>query len=77
MWGGYFNYNQGVGGFFGGGGGGNFWHRWHRPGYNYHTMPGYMHVDYSSGWNPNHDQMLMNNINIVFQRYDFNYSGQL
>ena len=37
-----------------------------------------MAVNYSSGWVPNvHDQLLINNINQVFLRYDFNRSGQL
>jgi hypothetical protein len=42
------------------------------------SMNGYMNVDYSGGWNPAvHDQMLQNNINVVFQRYDMNFTGQL
>jgi Ca2+-binding EF-hand superfamily protein len=41
-------------------------------------MPGYNAVDYSSGWNPNsHDQLLQNNIEAVYHRYDQNRSGQL
>jgi hypothetical protein len=47
-------------------------------GMTYTTMPGYCMVDYSSGWNPNyHDQLLRNNIDSVYMRYDRNYSGQL
>lgn len=35
-------------------------------------------MNYSSGWNPNlQDQMLRNNIEQVYQQYDFNRSGQL
>lgn len=45
---------------------------------NYQTMNGYQNIDYSGGWNPNyHDQLLRNNIDIVYQRYDMNFSGQL
>ena len=45
---------------------------------NYNQMQGFTHVDYSQGWNANvHDQMLQNNINIVYQKYDSNFSGQL
>jgi hypothetical protein len=41
-------------------------------------MNGFAFVDYSGGWNPNvHDQMLRNNIELVFQQYDMNRSGQL
>lgn len=47
-------------------------------GMGYTSMPSYCTVDYSSGWNPNyHDQLLRNNIDVVYQRYDRNYSGQL
>jgi hypothetical protein len=45
---------------------------------NYMNMGGFVSVNYSQGWIPNiHDQMLVNNINQVFMRYDFNRSGQL
>jgi hypothetical protein len=45
---------------------------------NYHSMPGYVHVDYSNGWNANyHDQVLRTNIDVVYQRYDMNFTGQL
>ena len=41
-------------------------------------MNGYTSVDYSGGWNANyHDQLLKNNIEGVFQRYDHNFSGHL
>lgn len=41
-------------------------------------MNGYVYVDYSNGWNPNyHDQILRNNIDVVYQRYDMNFTGQL
>ena len=41
-------------------------------------MNGYNYVDYSGGWNPMiHDQMLIAKIDMVFQRYDMNFSGQL
>jgi hypothetical protein len=47
-------------------------------GMTYTTRPGYVVVDYSNGWNPNyHDQLLRNNIDAVYMRYDFNRSGQL
>ena len=52
--------------------------RWGNMGMNCSSMPGYVNVDYSGGWNPNyHDQLLRNNIDAVYMRYDFNYSGQL
>lgn len=38
-------------------------------------MPGYVAVDYSGGWNQMHDQMLINNINMIYQRYDYNFFG--
>lgn len=41
-------------------------------------MNGFIQVDYGNGWNANvHDQMLINNIRLVYQRYDMNRSGQL
>jgi hypothetical protein len=52
--------------------------RWGNQGMNFQGMNGFNYVDYSGGWNPNiHDQMLRNNIELVFQRYDMNFSGQL
>jgi hypothetical protein len=52
--------------------------RWGNSGFNYQTMNGYNHVDYSGGWNPNiHDQMLKTNIDFVYQKYDNNFTGQL
>lgn len=52
--------------------------RWGNSGMNYQTMNGYQNIDYSGGWNSNyHDQLLRNNIDIVYQRYDMNFSGQL
>jgi|JI6StandDraft_1071083.scaffolds.fasta_scaffold259828_1 hypothetical protein len=70
MWG-----NIGFGGRFGGfnaGFGG------YGGGYQMNNMPGYNYVDYSGGWNPSvHDQMLINNIERVYQQYDFNRNGQL
>jgi len=61
------------------GGGSNFgFNKWGANGYNYQTMNGYQVVDYSNGWNPNyHDQLLRNNIDMIYQRYDMNFSGQL
>ena len=45
---------------------------------NYQGMNGFQMVDYSQGWNPMvHDQMLQQKIEICFQRYDMNMSGQL
>ena len=45
---------------------------------NYQGMNGYQMVDYSGGWNPQvHDMMLQQKIEMVFQRYDMNMSGQL
>jgi hypothetical protein len=71
--------NLGGGGMGGMGGmGGGFNNRWGSSCPSYNTMPGYSFVDYSNGWNPNyHDQLLRNNIDIVYQRYDRNFSGQL
>ena len=47
-------------------------------GMNYQGMNGFHMVDYSGGWNPAvHDMMLQQNIEMVFQRYDMNFSGQL
>lgn len=47
-------------------------------GMGYTSMPGFVVVDYSCGWNPSyHDQLLRNNIDAVFMRYDYNRSGQL
>ena len=67
---------MGYGGGMGGGMG--MFNRWGRAGMNYQGMNGFTMVDYSGGWNPMiHDQMLMTKIDIVFQRYDFNFSGQL
>ena len=41
-------------------------------------MNGYNFVDYSGGWNAAvHDQMLKNNIDFVYRKYDYNFSGQL
>ena len=60
-----------------GGGGGGF-NRWGNTGMNYQSMNGYMNIDYSGGWNPNyHDQLLRTNIDVVYSRYDMNFSGQL
>lgn len=61
------------------GGGGFGFNRWGaNNGYNYQTMNGFQAVDYSNGWNPNyHDQLLRNNIDLIYQRYDMNFSGQL
>jgi hypothetical protein len=59
-------------------GGGISFNRWANPNCNYQGMNGYQFVDYSNGWNANtHDQMLRNNIDIVFQRYDRNFSHTL
>jgi len=61
-----------------GGGMGYSFNRWGVPGLNYQSMNGYNFVDYSGGWNPNiHDIMLKNNIDFVFQKYDYNRTGQL
>ena len=69
---GHHGHGHGLGGMFNIG-----FNRWNRNN-NYHKMNGYCNVDYSNGWNPmQHDQMLINNIRIVFQRYDRNRSGQL
>ena len=71
---------MGMGGGMGGmgmGGMGGF-NRWGTPGMNYMGMNGFCNVDYSGGWNPAiHDAMLQQKIEIVFQRYDMNFSGQL
>ena len=81
----------GGGGFGGGGFQGHQGHHGHHghhgfgPGFNrwggnnnYMQMNGFQNVNYQGGWNPNqHDQMLINNIGMVFQRYDRNRSGQL
>ena len=40
-------------------------------------MNGYNQVDYSQGWGNNHDQMLQQKIDMVFQKYDQNRTGQL
>lgn len=84
-----FTYKGGFGGGYGGYGGhhhhghhhhGGFisFNRWGNMGYNYSSMPGFVVVDYSNGWNgAYHDQLLRNNIDVVYQRYDRNYSGQL
>lgn len=40
-------------------------------------MNGFCNVDYSGGWDNQHNQQLMNNINKVFVRYDFYASGYL
>ena len=67
------NMGMGMGGY-----GGGFCNRWATPNFNYQGMNGYTYVDYSGGWNPMvHDQMLRVKIDIVYQRYDFNFSGQL
>ena len=64
-------------GMMGMGGMGGF-NRWATPGFNYQGMNGYNYVDYSGGWNPMvHDQMLVAKIQMVFQRYDMNFSGAL
>lgn len=79
MYGGGYGFGGGGfgGGGFGGGGFGGF-NRWGNAGMNFQGMNGFNYVDYSGGWNPNvHDQMLRNNIELVFQRYDMNFSGQL
>ena len=69
MW----NNGCGQGGF-----GGMGFNRWGNQGINYQSMNGFVNVNYSGGWNPNyHDQLLRNNIDVVFGRYDRNFSGQL
>ena len=41
-------------------------------------MDGFNMVDYSKGWDTNiHDQMLKDNIDYAFNKYDTNFSGQL
>ena len=67
-------FNVGFGGN-GGGMGGMGFNRWGNPGFNYQSMNGFNHVDYSGGWNAQiHDQMLKNNIDFVYQKYDTNFS---
>ena len=75
--GGFVGGNQGFG--MGGGMGGGFgFNRWGNTGMNYQTMNGFTFVDYSGGWNAAvHDQMLRNNIDLIFMKYDMNRSGQL
>ena len=63
-------------GFINLGGGGGGFNRWGNSGFQH--MNGYVSVDYNGGWNANyHDQLLRNNIDVVYQRYDRNFSGQL
>ena len=51
---------------------------WGNTGTNYQQMNGYNNVNYSGGWNPNqHEQMLRNQIEQVYMRYDTNRSGTL
>lgn len=51
---------------------------WGNTGTNYQQMNGFNAVNYSGGWNPNqHDQMLRNQIDQVYMRYDTNQSGTL
>lgn len=40
-------------------------------------MNGFNQVDYSGGWQGNHDQMLKQKIDMVFQKYDRNGTYQL
>lgn len=40
-------------------------------------MNGFQQVDYSGGWNNNHDQRLQQAVQQVYMRYDTNRSGQL
>ena len=40
-------------------------------------MNGYHQVDYNGGWNNQHDMRLQQQIEMVFQRYDQNRTGQL
>lgn len=73
-------YNYGNYGHHGHNGGGFVVsiNRWATPGYNYQQMNGFVNVDYNNGWNANvHDQMLRNNVEVVFQRYDYNRNGNL
>ena len=52
--------------------------RWGKSGGSYQNMTGYKAVDYSGGWNANsHDQMLNNNIDYIYQKFDTNCTGQL
>lgn len=47
-------------------------------GMGYTTMPGFIVVNYNNGWDANyHDQLLRNNIDQVYYRYDYNRNGQL
>lgn len=58
--------------------GGHGFNRWGGHNQNYHQMQGYNQVDYSGGWNSQmHDQMLHQKIQMVYQRYDMNRTGQL
>jgi len=60
-----------------GGMGSNF-NRWTSTGLNYQGMDGFHYIDYSKGWDTNiHDQMLKDNIDYVYNKYDTNFSGQL
>ena len=92
MYGGGFGGGGFGGGGFGGGGfqghQGHHGHHGHHgfgPGFNrwggnnnYMQMNGYQNVDYTQGWNGNtHDQLLRTNIEVVFQKYDTNRTGQL
>ena len=58
-------------------GGMGFGNRWGGSNNNYMQMNGFQQVDYSQGWGNHHDQRLQQNIQMVFQRYDGNHSGQL
>ena len=40
-------------------------------------MNGFQQQNYSQGWGNNHDQKLQQNIQMVFQKYDQNRTGQL
>jgi len=75
----YQGYQTGYqqGGHQQGGMGSNF-NRWCNTGLNYQAMDGFNMVDYSKGWDTNiHDQMLKDNIDYAFNKYDTNFSGQL
>lgn len=51
---------------------------WSNTGLNYKAMDGFNPVNYSNGWDSNiHDQMLRDNVDYVYQKYDTNFSGQL
>jgi hypothetical protein len=68
---GHHHHHHNNGGFFS-------FNRWGTMGSSYTTMPNYVMVDYSSGWNGNyHDQLLRNNIDMVYMQYDYNRTGQL